>query len=131
MQLFCAILRLTAKSQDFMARIPRLLSHQNKCGITTYVDGMLYCQPYTYCVYCVGLIILQVCRCLRRYSVLPALPLLCVLCWSDNIAGVQVFEKVGVERVEVENGRVCGVRTSRGNVKCEIFVNCGGQVSLL
>jgi len=47
------------------------------------------------------------------------------------IAGVQVFEKVGVERVEVENGRVCGVRTSRGNVKCEIFVNCGGQVSLL
>ena len=40
-----------------------------------------------------------------------------------------MHEKVGVEKVEVENGRVCGVRTSRGNIKCEIFVNCGGLVS--
>ena len=40
-----------------------------------------------------------------------------------------MHEKVCVEKVEVENGRVCGVRTSRGNIKCEIFVNCGGLVS--
>jgi len=45
------------------------------------------------------------------------------------IPGVQVYEKVDVERVEVENGRVCGVRTNRGNIKCEIFINCGGMVS--
>ena len=46
-----------------------------------------------------------------------------------EFVGVQVREKVCVEKVEVENGRVCGVRTSRGNIKCEIFVNCGGLVS--
>ena len=46
-----------------------------------------------------------------------------------QFVGVKVHEKVGVEKVEVENGRVCGVRTSRGNIKCEIFVNCGGLVS--
>ena len=43
-------------------------------------------------------------------------------------SGVHVFEKVCVERVEVENGRVCGVKTNKGDIKCEVFVNCGGQV---
>ena len=43
-------------------------------------------------------------------------------------SGAHVFEKVCVERVEVENGRVCGVKTNRGDIKCEVFVNCGGQV---
>jgi len=46
-----------------------------------------------------------------------------------SLQGVQVYEKVDVEMVEVENGRVCGVRTNRGNIKCEIFINCGGMVS--
>ena len=51
-------------------------------------------------------------------------PWLCVLC-----AGAQVFEKVVVEKVEVKNGRVWGVKTNQGFIQCEIFVNCAGQVS--
>ena len=47
-----------------------------------------------------------------------------------DISGVHLFEKVCVERVEVENGRVCGVKTNKGDIKCEVFVNCGGQVCL-
>ena len=38
------------------------------------------------------------------------------------------MEKVGVEGVDVEKGRVCGVRTTQGDIKCEIFINCAGQV---
>ena len=38
------------------------------------------------------------------------------------------MEKVGVEGVDVENGRVCGVRTTEGDIKCKIFINCAGQV---
>ena len=34
-----------------------------------------------------------------------------------------------MEGVTVENGRVTGVRTNKGNVSCEIFVNCTGQVN--
>ena len=40
-----------------------------------------------------------------------------------------MFEKVVVEKVEVKNGRVWGVKTNQGFVQCEIFVNCAGQVS--
>ena len=36
-----------------------------------------------------------------------------------------------MEDVTVENGRVTGVRTNRGDVDCEIFVNCAGQVNKL
>ena len=39
-----------------------------------------------------------------------------------------MFEKVAVEKVEVKNGRVSGVKTNQGSVQCEIFVNCAGQV---
>ena len=33
-----------------------------------------------------------------------------------------------MEGVDVEGGRVMGVRTNKGNISCEIFVNCAGQV---
>eukprot|EP00731_Ephydatia_muelleri_P026474 Em0018g574a len=44
-----------------------------------------------------------------------------------TLNGAQVFEKVAVEKVEVKNWRVSGVKTNQGSVQCEIFVNCAGQ----
>ena len=38
------------------------------------------------------------------------------------------MEKVCVEGVKVERGHVTGVQTDQGEIDCEIFVNCGGQV---
>ncbi len=46
-----------------------------------------------------------------------------------TMQGVRVVEGVGVERVEVESGRVRGVHTDQGYIECETFVNCAGQVS--
>ena len=43
-------------------------------------------------------------------------------------AGVQVCEGVSVEGVDVKEGRVTGVKTDSGDIQCEMFVNCGGQV---
>ena len=42
--------------------------------------------------------------------------------------GVKIVEKVRVDKVLVSNNRVCGVRTNKGDIKCEVFVNCAGQV---
>ena len=44
--------------------------------------------------------------------------------------GVKIVEKVTVDKVLVSNDRVCGVRTNQGDVKCEVFVNCAGQVNM-
>lgn len=33
-----------------------------------------------------------------------------------------------MEGVEVTDGKVAGVKTNKGNIECEIFVNCAGQV---
>ncbi|XP_064388313.1 pyruvate dehydrogenase phosphatase regulatory subunit, mitochondrial-like isoform X2 [Halichondria panicea] len=44
-----------------------------------------------------------------------------------TMQGVRVVEGVGVERVEVESGRVRGVHTDQGYIECETFVNCAGQ----
>ena len=41
--------------------------------------------------------------------------------------GVRIVEGVEVSGVEVERGRVTGVRTAQGDVKCEVLVNCAGQ----
>ena len=41
---------------------------------------------------------------------------------------MKILEKVTVDKVLVSNDRVCGVRTNKGDVKCEVFVNCAGQV---
>jgi glycine cleavage system aminomethyltransferase T/glycine/D-amino acid oxidase-like deaminating enzyme len=43
--------------------------------------------------------------------------------------GVTVVEDIEVTGVRVENGRVAGVRTAQGEVRCEILVNCAGQWS--
>ena len=45
-----------------------------------------------------------------------------------KLQGVQVFEGVCVEGVDVEGGRVTGVKTDQGDIECEVFVNCAGQV---
>ena len=44
------------------------------------------------------------------------------------LSGVGIYEGIRVEGVDVEGGRVTGVRTNKGNITCEIFVNCAGQV---
>ena len=41
--------------------------------------------------------------------------------------GVKVIEDIEVTGVLTENGRVTGVRTTQGDVACEILVNCAGQ----
>ncbi|XP_014666976.1 PREDICTED: pyruvate dehydrogenase phosphatase regulatory subunit, mitochondrial-like [Priapulus caudatus] len=41
--------------------------------------------------------------------------------------GVTIIEKVKVEEVLTESKRVKGVRTSKGVINCEFFVNCAGQ----
>ena len=52
-------------------------------------------------------------------------------CTCDTLyhtAGVKIVEKVTVDKVLVSNNRVCGVKTNKGDIKCEVFVNCAGQV---
>lgn len=41
--------------------------------------------------------------------------------------GVKVVEGVEVTGVMIEHGRVTGVRTAQGDVRCETLVNCAGQ----
>lgn len=42
------------------------------------------------------------------------------------------MEKVCIETVVVENERVSGVKTDNGEeIRCEVFVNCGGQASVV
>ena len=43
--------------------------------------------------------------------------------------GVQIFENVSVESIITDGKSITAVETNRGNVKCETFVNCGGQVN--
>ena len=40
--------------------------------------------------------------------------------------GATLVERVSATGFDVKNGAVCGVRTSLGNVACEIVVNCAG-----
>lgn len=40
--------------------------------------------------------------------------------------GVRVIENCGVIEVAQEDGRVSAVKTTKGHLKCEYFVNCGG-----
>ncbi|KQW36964.1 FAD-dependent oxidoreductase [Rhizobacter sp. Root404] len=41
--------------------------------------------------------------------------------------GVKIVEDIEVTGVLTENGRVAGVRTTQGDVRCEVLVNCAGQ----
>ncbi len=43
--------------------------------------------------------------------------------------GAKLVEDTEVSGVIVENGRVAGVRTAAGDVRCEVLVNCAGQWS--
>lgn len=44
-----------------------------------------------------------------------------------RMAGAQIFEGVAVTGVLQKNGRVTGVTTDQGEIKCEIVVNCAGM----
>ena len=44
-----------------------------------------------------------------------------------RMRGVQCIEDCAVEAVLVEHGRAVGVRTSQGELRCEIVVNCAGM----
>ena len=46
-----------------------------------------------------------------------------------NFIGVKIIEKVSVNKVLTEDDQVCGVNTTHGDIKCDYFVNCAGQVS--
>jgi glycine cleavage system T protein len=41
--------------------------------------------------------------------------------------GATILENTAVTGIRVENGRVAGVRTTGGDVACEVVVNCGGM----
>lgn len=41
--------------------------------------------------------------------------------------GATIVERVKVEGIDVRDGVVTGVRTSRGDIECDIVVNCAGQ----
>ena len=41
--------------------------------------------------------------------------------------GAQIFERIKVEEVLVEAGKVCGVRTEQGSISADFVVNCGGM----
>lgn len=42
--------------------------------------------------------------------------------------GVKIFEKVAVESIITDGKSITAVKTSNGTIKCEILVNCAGQV---
>jgi 4-methylaminobutanoate oxidase (formaldehyde-forming) len=44
-----------------------------------------------------------------------------------RMRGVRIFEGTRVTGVAVENGRVAGVETASGGIRCEKLVNCAGQ----
>ncbi|XP_077870504.1 pyruvate dehydrogenase phosphatase regulatory subunit, mitochondrial-like [Saccoglossus kowalevskii] len=41
--------------------------------------------------------------------------------------GAQFFENIDVQKILTINGRIYGVQTNQGYIKCEYFVNCGGM----
>jgi sarcosine dehydrogenase len=41
--------------------------------------------------------------------------------------GVQIHEDTGVTGIQVKDGRIHGVQTTRGDIACEVVVNCAGQ----
>ena len=41
--------------------------------------------------------------------------------------GVRILERTKVTGFALERGRITSVRTARGDIECEVVVNCGGQ----
>jgi 4-methylaminobutanoate oxidase (formaldehyde-forming) len=44
-----------------------------------------------------------------------------------RMAGARIFEKTRVTALHTRNGAVAGVSTPRGDIACEVVVNCAGQ----
>ena len=44
-----------------------------------------------------------------------------------RMSGVKFFEDTPVTRILIEDGKIVGVETPNGMVKCEVVVNCAGQ----
>lgn len=42
--------------------------------------------------------------------------------------GVQIYDRTSVVHVMVKKGQVTGVETDKGQIECQYFVNCAGQV---
>lgn len=42
--------------------------------------------------------------------------------------GVQIYDRTSVLHVMVKKGQVTGVETDKGQIECQYFVNCAGQV---
>jgi glycine cleavage system aminomethyltransferase T/glycine/D-amino acid oxidase-like deaminating enzyme len=42
-------------------------------------------------------------------------------------SGTRIFERTRVVGIDVRDGRVRAVRTDRGDIECEVVVNCGGM----
>lgn len=43
-------------------------------------------------------------------------------------AGVQIYDRTSILHVMVKKGQVTGVETDKGQIECQYFVNCAGQV---
>jgi 4-methylaminobutanoate oxidase (formaldehyde-forming) len=50
-----------------------------------------------------------------------------VLASEARDAGVRVEQRTRVTGMDVQDGRIRGVRTDRGDIACEMVVNCGGM----
>ena len=44
-----------------------------------------------------------------------------------RLHGIQILEDIEVTGVDLNDGRVSGVKTKQGDIQCEILVNCAGQ----
>jgi pyruvate dehydrogenase phosphatase regulatory subunit len=42
--------------------------------------------------------------------------------------GVQIYDRTSVLHVLIKKGQVTGVETDKGQIECQYFVNCAGQV---
>ena len=54
--------------------------------------------------------------------------IICTILNYFPFSGVKVFEKVSVVSVMTDGKSITAVETNRGNIKCDILVNCAGQV---
>uniref|UniRef100_G1PYW9 FAD dependent oxidoreductase domain-containing protein n=1 Tax=Myotis lucifugus TaxID=59463 RepID=G1PYW9_MYOLU len=56
-----------------------------------------------------------------------ALPGLASLRWCDS-TGIRIYDRTSVIHVMIKKGEVTGVETDKGQIECQYFVNCAGQV---
>ncbi|XP_077999633.1 pyruvate dehydrogenase phosphatase regulatory subunit, mitochondrial-like [Glandiceps talaboti] len=115
---------MVAKTKDRMISYKKILANSRLAGIecelltpeecekyhpllyTGDIEGGLY-QPNDACVNPS-----DVCQALAR---------------AATKAGVKIFEKVEVQKILTGSGKIYGVQTNQGYIKCEYLVNCGGM----